>query len=56
MLDGYNIWIGGGAIVNPGVHVGNNVVIASGAVITKDIEDNVFVGGNPAKIIKQIET
>ncbi|MFZ7945926.1 acetyltransferase, partial [Neobacillus sp. 19] len=36
------------------VTVGNNVVIASGSVVTKDIPDNVVVGGNPAKIIKQI--
>lgn len=52
---GNNVWIGGGAIVNPGVRVGNNVVIASGAVVTKDVPDNVVVGGNPAKVIKQIE-
>jgi len=52
---GDNVWIGGGAIINPGVHIGNNVVIASGAVVTKDVQDNVVVGGNPAKIIKEIE-
>ena len=50
-----NVWIGGGAIINPGITIGNNVVIASGSVITKDVPDNVVVGGNPAKIIKQIE-
>lgn len=52
---GNNVWIGGGAIINPGVKVGHNVVIASGAVVTKDVPDNVFVGGNPARIIKEIE-
>ncbi|WP_028390893.1 sugar O-acetyltransferase [Bacillus cihuensis] len=52
---GNNVWIGGRAIINPGIRVGNNVVIASGAVVTKDVPDNVVVGGNPAKIIKQIE-
>ncbi|WP_433959209.1 sugar O-acetyltransferase [Cytobacillus horneckiae] len=52
---GDNVWIGGRAIVNPGVQIGNNVVIASGAVVTKDVPDNVVVGGNPAKIIKQME-
>ena len=52
---GNNVWIGGSAIVNPGVRVGNNVVIASGAVVTKDVPDNVVVGGNPAKVIKQVE-
>jgi maltose O-acetyltransferase len=52
---GDNVWIGGRAIVNPGIKIDNNVVIASGAVVTKDVPDNVVVGGNPAKIIKRIE-
>ncbi|MFJ5712992.1 sugar O-acetyltransferase [Neobacillus sp. NPDC093127] len=52
---GDNVWIGGGAIINPGIKIGDNVVIASGAVVTKDVPDNVVVGGNPAKIIKNIE-
>ncbi|WP_338452981.1 sugar O-acetyltransferase [Niallia oryzisoli] len=51
---GNNVWIGGSAVINPGITIGNNVVIASGAVVTKDIPDNVVAGGNPAKIIKQI--
>ncbi|GAA5417393.1 maltose O-acetyltransferase [Paraliobacillus ryukyuensis] len=51
----HNVWIGGGAIINPGVTIGNNAVIASGAVVTKDVPDNVVVGGNPAKIIKHID-
>jgi maltose O-acetyltransferase len=51
---GNSVWIGGSAVINPGVIVGDNVVIASGAVVTKDIPDNVVVGGNPAKVIKQI--
>ncbi|KQY94741.1 acetyltransferase [Paenibacillus sp. Root52] len=52
---GNNVWIGGRAIINPGVNIGHNVVIASGAVVTKDVPDNVVVGGNPARIIKEIE-
>ncbi|MBM7588346.1 maltose O-acetyltransferase [Bacillus pakistanensis] len=52
---GNNVWIGGRAVINPGVKIGNNVVIASGAVVTKDVPENVVVGGNPAKVMKQIE-
>jgi maltose O-acetyltransferase len=52
---GNNVWIGGGAIINPGVNIGDNAVIASGAVVTKDVPENVVVGGNPAKILKSIE-
>jgi len=52
---GDNVWIGGGAIINPGITIGNNVVIASGAVVTKDFQDDVVIGGNPAKIIKKID-
>ncbi|WP_238403274.1 maltose acetyltransferase domain-containing protein [Paenibacillus mesophilus] len=52
---GHNVWIGGRAVINPGVKIGNNAVIASGAVVTKDVPGNVIVGGNPAKIIKHID-
>jgi maltose O-acetyltransferase len=52
---GDNVWIGGRAVINPGVQIGSNVVIASGAIVTKNIPDNVVVGGNPARIIKNVE-
>jgi maltose O-acetyltransferase len=42
---GNNVWIGGSAVINPGVTVGDNVVIASGSVVTKDVPNNVVVGG-----------
>ena len=51
---GDNVWIGGRSVINPGVTIGNNVVVASGSVVVKDIPDNVLVGGCPAKIIKKI--
>ncbi|BBI33599.1 sugar O-acetyltransferase [Cohnella abietis] len=52
---GNNVWIGGRAVINPGVTIGDNVVIASGAVVTKNVPANTVVGGNPAKIIRNIE-
>jgi len=53
IIFGNNVWIGGSSVINPGVTIGDNVVIASGSVVTKDVPNNVVVGGNPAKIIKE---
>ncbi|MGP4077504.1 maltose acetyltransferase domain-containing protein [Halobacillus sp. K22] len=52
---GDNVWIGGRAVINPGVSVGDNSVIASGAVVIKDVPAGVVVGGNPAQVIKELE-
>ncbi|QYJ80489.1 sugar O-acetyltransferase [Shewanella acanthi] len=52
---GNNCWIGGHATINPGVSLGDNVVVASGAVVTKSFGSNLVIGGNPAKVIKTIE-
>ena len=46
---------GAGATILPGVTVGENAVVAAGAVVTKDVPPNTIVGGNPAKFIKNIE-
>lgn len=54
ILIGHNCWIGGHATINPGVTLGDNVVVASGAVVTKSFGSNIVLGGNPAKIIKVI--
>ncbi|MFF2248679.1 sugar O-acetyltransferase [Streptomyces sp. NPDC058142] len=45
---GDNVWLGGGAIVCPGVSIGDNSVIGAGAVVTKDVPANVVAVGNPA--------
>ncbi|WP_284141172.1 sugar O-acetyltransferase [Virgibacillus sp. LDC-1] len=51
---GNNVWIGGGAIINPGVSIGDNTVIGSGSVVTKDIPANVVAVGNPCRVIRKI--
>lgn len=52
---GDNVWLGGGVVITPGVTLGDNVVVAAGAVVTKSFPANCVIGGNPAKIIKEIE-
>ena len=52
---GHNVWIGAGVSIMPGVHIGDNAVIAGGAVVTKDVPDGAIVGGNPAKVIRQLK-
>ena len=51
-----NVWIGAGAIINPGVHIGKNSIIGSGSVVTHDIPSNVIAAGNPCKVIKSSNT
>ncbi|ETY73638.1 sugar O-acetyltransferase [Lactiplantibacillus fabifermentans] len=51
---GNNVWIGGKVTITPGVTIGDNVVVATGAVVTQDIPDNTLVGGVPAKVIKTL--
>ena len=52
---GDNVWLGGGAIVLPGVTVGANTVVGAGAVVTRDLPANVVAVGNPARIIRTVE-
>lgn len=49
-----NVWLGGGAIVLPGVTIGENSVIGAGAVVTKDVPANVVAVGNPARVIRSL--
>lgn len=51
---GDNVWIGNNVIVLPGVHIGSNSIIGAGAVVTKDVPENVIYAGVPAKFIKSL--
>jgi maltose O-acetyltransferase len=51
---GDNCWIGGGAIILPGISIGNNCVIGAGSVVTKNIPNDSMAVGNPAKVIKTL--
>jgi maltose O-acetyltransferase len=51
---GSDVWVGGGAIVLPGVTIGSQTVIGAGSVVTKDIPDGVVAAGNPCRIIRQV--
>lgn len=51
---GTNVWIGSNATVLPGVTIGDGAVVAAGAVVTKDVPENVIVGGVPARVIRPL--
>ncbi|MGC9497434.1 sugar O-acetyltransferase [Streptomyces sp. WG7] len=51
---GDNVWLGGGAVVLPGVTIGDNAVIGAGAVVTKDVPANVVAVGNPARPVRKV--
>jgi maltose O-acetyltransferase len=52
---GNDVWIGGGAIICPGVRIGHRCVIGAGSVVTRDIPDDVVAAGNPCRVLKQLE-
>lgn len=52
---GSDVWVGGGAIILPGVRIGDQAVIGAGSVVTRDIPAGVFAAGNPCRAIRDIE-
>jgi maltose O-acetyltransferase len=51
---GSDVWVGGGAIICPGVRIGSRSVIGGGSVVTRDIPEGVFAAGNPCRVIREI--
>ena len=51
---GSDVWVGGGAIILPGVRIGSRAVIGAGSVVTRDVAGNVFAAGNPCRVIRPI--
>lgn len=51
---GSDVWVGGGAILCPGVRIGSRSVIGAGSVVTRDVPDGVFAAGNPCRVIRDI--
>lgn len=51
---GRNCWIGAGAIILPGITIGDNVVVGAGSVVTKDLPSNVVAVGNPCKVLREV--
>jgi maltose O-acetyltransferase len=49
-----NVWIGGGAILCPGVRIGRNTTIGAGSVVTRDVPANVVAAGNPCRVIRKL--
>ena len=52
---GSNVMIGANCTILPGVRIGDNAVVAAGSIVTKDVEPNAFVAGNPAKFVRYVE-
>ena len=51
---GSDVWVGGGAIILPGVRIGSRAVIGAGSVVTRDVPEGVFAAGNPCRVIREI--
>lgn len=51
---GQDVWVGGSAVICPGVTIGDRTVIGAGSVVTKDIPDDVFAAGNPCRVVRKL--
>ena len=51
---GSDVWVGGGAIILPGVRIGHRAVIGAGSVVTRDVPEGVFAAGNPCRVVREI--
>ena len=51
---GSDVWVGGGALILPGVRIGSRAVIGAGSVVTRDIPDDVLAAGNPCRVVRPI--
>ncbi len=51
---GSDVWVGGGAIILPGVRIGSRSVIGAGSVVTRNVPDDVFAAGNPCRVVRAI--
>ena len=51
---GRNCWIGAGAVILPGITIGDNTVVGAGSIVTKDLPANVLAVGNPCRILREI--
>ena len=51
---GADVWVGGAALILPGVRIGARAVIGAGSVVTRDVPDGVFAAGNPCRVIREI--
>jgi len=51
---GADVWVGGGAIILPGVHIGARTVVGAGSVVIRDLPDDVFAAGNPCRVIRPV--
>jgi len=51
---GVDVWVGGGAIILPGVRIGDRAVIGAGSVVTRDVPEGMFAAGNPCRVVREI--